>query len=420
MRKQTKRWLLALTTGLSCLLAANTALSSIAEARLVGLAIHKETGRNIYIGALHYDELVPRPDDIVAASGPKVMEYRVVARRTSIRSLMGNILLQGELATGSPPNANIIEFAGEIMAAVQGSLYAGDSLEIRLDKNNSTTAALSGIELARTNKREVSDYFLKGWVNEGGPSTAFRSSILSSDIDSSLMSIYSAHAISNERLAVINSWAEPIETETPDAEAAPAASAVAAVAAVPAAAEVSTASGQLAITTPALSSAIDESLAIPEANPMATEQAAAAEPVLLASLSPTQEMILPEPDDKTAAVAVVEAIDAMEYSQRLATFNTRILRSVYSHIRYPRAAVRRNIQGTLELDLVVSNKGSVLDITVARSSGHSMLDKSAVKAARQAFEDTPLSEIDQVAVAEYSEDGDQLIIPIPISFILTE
>ena len=336
---------------------------------------------------------------------------------------MGNILLQGELATGSPPNANIIKFAGEIMAAVQGSLYAGDSLEIRLDKNNSTTAALSGIELARTNKREVSDYFLKGWVNEGGPSTAFRSSILSSDIDSSLMSIYSAHAISNERLAVINSWAEPIETETPDAEAAPAASAVAAVAAVaavPAAAEVSTASGQLAITTPALSSAIDESLAIPEANPMATEQAAAAEPVLLASLSPTQEMILPEPDDKTAAVAVVEAIDAMEYSQRLATFNTRILRSVYSHIRYPRAAVRRNIQGTLELDLVVSNEGSVLDITVARSSGHSMLDKSAVKAARQAFEDTPLSEIDQVAVAEYSEDGDQLIIPIPISFILTE
>ena len=412
MRKQTKRWLLALTTGLSCLLAASTALSSIAEARLVGLAMHQETGRNIYIGALHYDELVPRPNDIVAADGPKVMEYRVVARRTSIRSLMGNILLQGELATGTPPGASIIEFAGEIMVAVQGSLYAGDSLEIRLNKDNRTTASLSGVELARADKREVSDYFLKGWVDEGGPSTAFRSSILSTDIDSSLMSIYSAHAISNERLAVINSWVDPVAAEIPDAVVP--ASAVAITTDVPAA------SVNLATTAPALPSAINESPAIPEANPMATEQVAAAEPVLLASLSPTQEMILPEREDKAAALAVVEAIDAMEYSQRLATFNTQILRSVYSHIRYPRAAVRRNIQGTLELDLVVNNKGNLLDITIARSSGHSMLDKSAVKAARQAFEDTPLSEIDQVAVAEYSEDGDQLIIPIPISFILTE
>ena len=415
MRKQTKRWLLALSTGLSCLLAANTALSSIAEARLVGLAMHQETGRNIYIGALHYDELVPRPDDIVAAGGPKVMEYRVVARRTSIRSLMGNILLQGELATGTPPDASIIEFAGEIMAAVQGSLYAGDSLEIRLNKDNSTTAALSGVELARTSKREVSDYFLMGWVDEGGPSTKFRSSILSTDIDSSLMSIYSAHAISNERLVVINSWAEPLEVEAPAAVVPPPASAVAAVTT-----EASTASVQLATTAPALSSAMDEPPAIPESNSMATEQVAVAEPVLLASLSPTQEMILPEPEDTTAAVAVVEAMGAMEYSQRLATFNTRILRSVYSHIHYPRAAIRRNIQGTLELDLLVSNEGSVLDITIARSSGHSMLDKSAVKAARKAFEDTPLNEIDQVAITEYSEDGDQLIIPIPISFILTE
>ncbi len=410
MSKQTKRWLLAISVAFSCLLAANTTLSSVGEARLIGLAMHQETGRNIYIGALHYDELVPRPSDIVAAAGPKVMEYRVVARRTSIRSLMGNILLQGELATGMPPNASIIEFAGEIMAAVQGSLYAGDSLEIRLNKDNSSTATLSGLELARTDKREVSDYFLMGWVNEGGPSTAFRSSILSSDIDSSLLSIYNAHATSNERLAVINTWAEPIEAEMPD----PAASAV------PAVAEVSTASGQLATSIPVLSSVIDESPTTPETNPVAIKQATAAKPVLLASLSPTQEMILPGPEDKTPAAAAVEAIDAMEYSQRLAIFNTHVLRSVYSHIRYPKSAVRRNIQGTLELDLVVNNKGKLLDINIVRSSGHNMLDKSATKAARQAFKNTPLSEIDQVAIAEYSEDGDQLIIPIPISFILTE
>ncbi len=409
MRKQTVRWLLAISTGLSCLVAANTAFSTIAEARLVGLAMHQETGRNIYIGALHYDELVPRPDDIVAAAGPKAMEYRVIARRTSIRSLMGKVLLQGELATGKPPGRSTTEFAGDIMAAVHGSLYAGDSLQIRVNKDNSTVASLGGLELARTDERDVSDYFLMGWVGEGGPSTAFRSSILAADIDSSLMSIYNAHTASTERLAVISAWAEPVEKQAASDVPSTSAAIVAAIAAE-----------QLADSTPALSSPAAETPLSSNSNPGGIGLATAAEPILLASLTPSQEMILPQTEDKTAAEVAVEAIDAMEYSQRLAIFNTLVLRKVYAHIRYPRAAVRRNIQGTLELELVMDDKGGLLDITVARSSGHSMLDKSALKAARNAFSDTPLDDIDLVAVAEYSEGGSKLVIPIPVSFILTE
>jgi TonB family protein len=371
--------------------------------------MHQETGRNIYIGALHYDEQIPRPDDIVAAAGPKAMEYRVVARRTSIRSLMGKVLLQGELATGKPPGRSTTEFAGDIMAAVHGSLYAGDSLQIRVNKDNSTVASLGGLELARTDARDVSDYFLKGWVGEGGPSTAFRSSILATDIDSSLMPIYNAHTTSTERLAAISSWGEPVETEA--APKVPPTS-VAVVAAI--------AAQQLADSTPTLSSPATQIFLSSNSYPGGIGLATAAEPVLLASLTPSQQMILPETEVKTAAEITIEAIDAMEYSQRLASFNTLVLRKIYSHIRYPNVAVRRNIQGTLELDLVMDDKGGLLDITVARSSGHSILDKSALRAARNAFSGTSLDDIDQVAVAEYSEDGSKLVIPIPISFVLTE
>ncbi|MBE9538691.1 MAG: energy transducer TonB [Proteobacteria bacterium] len=403
MRKQIVRFLLAIGTGLSCLVVANVASAAISEARLIGMAMHHETGRNIYIGALHYDELVPRPDDLMAATGPMAMEYRVVARRTSIRSLMGNVLLQGELATGHPPGASTIEFAGDIMANVKGSLYAGDSLEIRINKDASIVALLGGLELARTKAREVADYFLIGWVGEGGPSTAFRNSILSTEIDRSLMSIYSAHTVSDERLATISAWSEPGDAEAPVAVtvvSAPVAMASAPIEGLVLPAESKT----------KLNSADTDTIA------GSSVQTGGVEPVLLASLSPSREMMLPEAEDQTAE----EAIDAMEYSQRLAEFNTLVLRKVYSHIRYPRAAVRRNIQGTLELDLMVDSEGGVLDITVARSSGHSMLDKSALKAAREAFKEAPLKDIDQVAVAEYSEDGNQLIIPIPISFVLTE
>ena len=413
MKQNNKHWLQTLGLGLTCLLVASSAFSAIAETRLVGLAIHKETGRNIYIGAIHYDELVPRPDDLLSAEGPKVMEYRVIARRTSIRSIMGSILLQGELAIGTPPSANTSNFAGDIMAAVKGSLYAGDSLEIRLSKDGNISATLDGVELAHTDDREVADYLLMGWIGERGPSTAFRSSILSPELDSTIMSIYTAHPAPEERLAVVSAWAAPSEPLVePEVELSPIEAAPAATVAI---ATVSMDAALVAASTPTLASTPqEEARPAPELDRAANGQST--EPVLVASLSPTLEMIQPSSQDSKAA----DVIDAIQYSQRLATFNTLVLRSVYAQIRYPKAAVRRSLQGTLELDLTLNSDGSLQGVAVARSSGHGMLDKSAIKAAEKAFSKTPLEDIDQVAFAEYSEDGSELIIPIPISFILTE
>ncbi len=403
MRQPITRRLLTYGALLGCLTAANFVHSTIAESRLVGLAMHQEIGRNIYIGAIHYDELVPRPDNLVGAAGPKVMEYRIIARRTSIRSLMGSILLQGELATGKPPSDSTIEFAGAIMAAVKGSLYAGDSLEIRLNKDASITATLDGLELARTDKREVSDYFLMGWVGERGPSSAFRSSIMNVDIDSSLMSIYSAHAVSQERLAVIVSWSTPLEEPAPEPTVV--------------AQETATSNDiHTATTTLTPPPAEQELQTATVEKSVTTVQDPADEPIQLASLTLTREMIEKAPEGNR----VLDAMDAREYSQRLAIFNTEVLHSVHAKIRYPRVAVRRNIQGALELDLSLDKDGNLLDVVVVQSSGHTTLDKSAVKVAADAFNGHPLAEIDPVALAEYSEDGNTLVIPIPVSFILTE
>ncbi len=427
--------------GLSCLMATNMAFSALIETRLVGLAMHHETGRNIYIGALYYNEQVPRPDDIVTASGPKAMEYRVVARRTSIRSLMGNILLQAELATGKPPSAGTVEFTGKIMAAVKGSLYAGDSLEIRIRADNRTTAHLDGVELGRTNIREVSDYFLMGWVGARGPSTAFRSSILSTDIDSALLSAYRAHTISNERLATINSWNEPPKAAPPTAATPEATGIITAVLEAPVElaplsvatearketsattevlAEITSAPVQSALSSAPEALAAATTTLLSEAPTLPpTEQVKPAEPVLLASLTPTREMVLPREKPFTSET-VADTINVIDYSQKLSAFNTQVRLIVNSYLRYPKGAVRRGIQGTLELDLEVSMIGDIQDVVIARSSGHSTLDNSAIKAARKAFANTPFPDIVEVAVAEYSENGNTLIIPIPVSFILTK
>ena len=173
---------------------------------LVGLAQHQQTGRNIYLGAIYFNQHVPKPADMVGASGPRLMEYRVIARRTSIRSLLGSMILQSEVATGTAPDAATTEFANAILSTVKGSLYAGDSFEVVLSEEDETLAHLNGHEIARADEGSVSDYLLMGWVGERGPSTLFRESMLAQAIDASLLAELEASSFSTQRAAEIAGW----------------------------------------------------------------------------------------------------------------------------------------------------------------------------------------------------------------------
>jgi len=117
--------------------------------------------------------------------------------------------------------------------------------------------------------------------------------------------------------------------------------------------------------------------------------------------------------------AAIDALEVTDYSQRLAAFNARLIQRVYGEIRYPRQAVRRNLQGRLELDVTLQANGELADIKVAHSSGYQILDTAAIKAAEKALSTTDPSELDAVAVAEYGGDSGKLVIPVPVQFLLT-
>ena len=50
--------------------------------------------------------------------------------------------------------------------------------------------------------------------------------------------------------------------------------------------------------------------------------------------------------------------------------------------RYPRAARKRNYQGTVMLDVRVTVDGSAVEVRIARSSGYAILDRSASKSVK--------------------------------------
>jgi len=53
------------------------------------------------------------------------------------------------------------------------------------------------------------------------------------------------------------------------------------------------------------------------------------------------------------------------------------------HKAYPRWAKRSNLEGTVQLRFVVSKSGSIEQATVARSSGHKILDEEAIQTVRR-------------------------------------
>ena len=138
------------------------------------------------------------------------------------------------------------------------------------------------------------------------------------------------------------------------------------------------------------------------------------EPVQLALAAPASAPVIePELPD-------IARLDVVEYSRRLASFNNVVLRMVTEKIRYPKAAVRRSLQGNLELDLTLLDDGSLAAVNVGRSSGFDTLDEAALRAARKAFKNRGMDNIDPVARAEYEDDSGQLIVPVPVSFMLME
>ena len=345
---------------------------------LYGLGLHRETGRDIYVGAVYLGQHIPRPPDLTPGTAPRVMEYRVVARRTSMRSLLGGMLLQSEVATGREPGPMIAQFADTLLARVKGSLYSGDSLEIRLAGGSETVAFLNGVELARIPDPGIADYLLMGWIGASGPATRFRTDLMAGEINASLLAAMRANRYSSERRAQVAACLAP-------AQHAPA-------------------MDRTGDSPPATPSQYPEGLSIAGNGKI---------PLQLALLSAGSPLLQEE-----SGVEPVWALGVQEYSHRLARFLGEVVASVHAAIRYPKRAVRRGIEGSLELDVTLGTDGKLLGVSIASSSGQALLDEAAVAAAREALAFEFTGPVDPVAVAEFGAGGNRLVVPVPVSFRL--
>jgi protein TonB len=100
--------------------------------------------------------------------------------------------------------------------------------------------------------------------------------------------------------------------------------------------------------------------------------------------------LLPGPVPTATADAVgTEATAGAAVPQRLATPRTltgsslqRAQRALSDHLFYPPQAVALGLEGEVVLLLTLAEDGRLISASIARSSGHSLLDQAALDAAR--------------------------------------
>lgn len=117
--------------------------------------------------------------------------------------------------------------------------------------------------------------------------------------------------------------------------------------------------------------------------------------------------------EESSASQVKAASDRSESSlaRRRAEVQAMLLRDLRRYFEYPFLAQRLEWQGIVWLSVTVRADGMLDAVHLAQSSGHTLLDRSAIKAARR---------VGQVTDAGEWLQGEALELPLPIVYQLTD
>ncbi len=367
------------------------------------LASYTDTGREIFIAALHLPPGVA-PADLESSTLPAMsMEFRVSARRTSARNLVGLMLLHAEVANDRGPSPQLAILLSDALANVQGGLYRGDALVVESLPSDAVVVRLNGTELARAATTASLEFLLQGWIAPSAPSTAFREALLSAAPDAALRERYAAMPFSPERAEQVAAWMVPDGGSETVAESADGL--------------------EVSVAAATASSAIVEEIA---------DTRSTLPPVEISSKEPVEtEVVIAEAQEaesveepiETAQLAAIPApapvaTDPAHYSRVVQQFNRSLYQRVNAHVQYPRSALKRRLEGRLELNVVFDQTGSLLEVAVAESSGHRQLDEAALDAARNALDSGLGFAVEAPVREEYGLADTQMSVPVPVQFAL--
>ena len=372
----------------------------LADALLNGLAIHKEFGKEMFIGALYTDQLTREASELLAGGDDKRLELRVTSKRLSSRRL-NSLWIEG-MAINIPPARlaseaeNMVQFANLLRGK---RLKRGDILSISSAVGEGTRVELNGVEMGRVESDDFGTLLLSTWIGSVPLSSEFREELLhAGDISEDLLARFEEVAPSAERRTQVRQWKNPAPAPVLAIVAAP-------ELAVPAAEALTVAKAPV-ISAPVLQA------------PAAGPSKAPAEPPVQLALAVTQDLNIDADaledellEDELGDEDYEEAAPLLTAESLLSRqlFHSSLLKWTYKHIRYPNRAIERGQEGSVRISVVIDRDGKILTSTEVESSRFSSLNKAAMKAVKKASPFPPMPDDIQ---------GEQFAFSLPVLFQL--
>ncbi|MGH1370543.1 MAG: TonB family protein [Cellvibrionaceae bacterium] len=374
-----------------------------ADSLLNGLAIHKELNKEQFIGALYSDTLSNDASGLMASTGAKRMELKVVAKRLSARRL-NSMWIEG-MAINNP--TSLLSDQAQSMVAftalVKRSLRAGDVLSIR-GSGDITTVTLNDIELGKIESEQFFDMVMRTWIGSVPLSSDFRDAILTNgSVDTELLARYEAIAPTQARRETIAKWLTPATPAAQVAQVKPAAPKPV-IAAAPEKPSIAAPVIQQPIiaAAPAIESAPEPAAAVP-AEPEPVEA-----PAEVAAVANEDELLDEELLDEEDYEEDVPVLTAESLLNRQ-LYHSQLLKWTYKYIRYPKRAVSRGHEGSVRVAVVIDRQGNIKNVSEVESSKYSTLNKEALGAVNRAV---PFPAIPD------GIEGDEFAFSLPIVFRL--
>lgn len=382
---------------------------------LNGVASFSELGEEVYLAGLYTDWRSTDPAVFFNDARERRMEVRFsssMSRRRWANSWMQSIAINNS-------REHLEEAAGElsyVLSTFEGNLYRGDHVEIHYIPGEGTELRVNGHVLASGHSVQVFNLFLSSWIGPVPPSSQFRSTLLGQE-ESSERTRFVTSQPALDRIDAVGSWTavtgaaavtapvpeeeDPV-TETAGVEPAVVETRLGPEVPPPVIALPSLAGETEVPATPAIEpvAAAPDTLAVSVEAEIASAQAPMEERVAAVEEVAQDEFF--DDDDGELDLSVAAILGQRDYMSQL-------IRDVYSNIRYPERAVRRNYEGSVRMRLIIGRDGSLADMQVMEGARYGMLNEEAERAVLAA---TPFAPIPSEL------RGDRIEVELPINFRL--
>lgn len=396
---------------------------------LNGVASFSELGEETYLAGLYIDWRSTDPADFFADYRERKMEVRFssqVSRRRWVNSWMQSIAINNS----RQHLEDAAEELSRVLSTFEGHLFRGDQVEIHYVPESGTELRLNGHVLASGHSAAVFNLFMSSWLGPVPPSSQFRALLLGveSSTDSTRF-VTLQPAI--ERMEAVGAWASVTGSggavAQPDREIAESDAVAMADSvddtdeAVPSMAAAIVMPADDLVSRPELPQPVLAPVSANEPREVAAEPTPVTESAS-AVVAVAQDGVVPaESEGQAFDEARDEAPEALleeedgELDLSVAAilgqrdYLSQLIREVYSNIRYPDRAVRRNYEGDVRMRLIIERDGVLANMQMIQGARHEMLNDEAERAVLAATPFAPIPE---------EVRGERIEVELPINFRL--